>query len=263
MTSTHKLYEVVATPSTTDQPDVGAAKATPTWLEVSATNKYRAFDAVIDTQATDATAPITYRFEPVGVCNSFSAFNLSGVSEVVVTVTDDVDGVVYNNTVDMTDDTSVIDEYTWCFSPIIFRSQVVLLDLPVYINPQIDVSFNGDTSVSVGEVVIGNSLSLGKALYGTSVETIDFSRYETDEFGNRQIVRRRTADLTEFRVGVMKNRINYVRNVLRELRGVNCVWVGEGVEDDATLVYGLGQGSRIPIETPTMNEMIITVQGLV
>lgn len=262
MTSTHKLYECIAD-STTDAPDVGVNATPQTWVEVSATNKYRAFDDVIDTQATDATAPITYRLEPLGLCNSFAVFNLRGVSEVVVTVTDAIDGMVYENTVDMTDDSAVVDEYTWCFSPIIFRSQLVLLDLPAYNNPQIDIEFNGDTSVSVGEIVIGNSLSLGVALYGTSVETLDYSVYETDDFGNRQIVRRRTADLTEFRVGVMKNRINYVRNVLKDLRGVNCVWVGEGVEDDATLVYGFGRGSRIPIETPSINEMIITVQGLV
>jgi hypothetical protein len=262
MTATHKLYEVVAA-STTDAPDVGAKANPQTWIEVSATNKYRAFDAVIDTQATDSTSPITYTFEPAGLCNSFAAFNVSGASEVVVTVTDSVEGVVYTNAVDMTDDTLVIDEYTWAFSPVIFRSQVILLDLPAYNNPQIDVSFNGDSNVAVGEIVIGNSLTLGSALYGTAVETVDFSVYETDDFGNRQVVRRRTADLTEFKVGVMKNRINYVRNVLKDLRGVNCVWVGEGVEDDATLVYGFGRGSRIPIETPTMNEMIITVQGLV
>lgn len=263
MTTTHKLYEVVATTSTSDAPDVGAAKAVPTWIEVTATNRYRAFDAVIDTQATESAAPITYRFEPVGLCNSFAAFNVLGVSDVVVTVTDDVDGVVYNNTVDMTDDSAIVDEYTWAFSPIIFRKQVILLDLPAYNDPQIDVTFNGNSSVAVGEIVIGNSLTLGQASYGTAVETIDYSVYETDDFGNRQVVRRRTADLTEFKVGVMKNRINYVRNVLKELRGVNCVWVGEGVEDDATLVYGFGRGSRIPIETPSMNEMIITVQGLV
>lgn len=263
MPSTHKLYEVVATPSTTDQPDVGAAKEVPTWIEVSATNRYRAFDAVIDTQATDSSAPITYRFEPVGLCNSFAAFNIFGVSDVVVTVTDDVDGVVYNNTVDMTDDSAIVDEYTWAFSPIIFRKQVILLDLPAYNDPRIDVTFNGDSSVAVGEIVIGNSLTLGQASYGTAVETIDYSVYETDDFGNRQVIRRRTADLTEFKVGIMKNRINYVRNVLKDLRGVNCVWVGDGVEDDATLVYGFGRGSRIPIETPSMNEMIITVQGLV
>jgi len=179
-----------------------------------------------------------------------------------VIVTDAVDGEVYNYTVDMTDDSAIVDEYTWCFSPIIFRDQFVLVDLPSYNNPTIDVEFLGTGAIGVGEIVIGNSQTIGKALYGTAVETVDYSVYETDDFGNRQIVRRRTADLTEFRVGVMKTRINFVRNVLKNLRGVNCVWVGEGVQDDATLVYGFGRGSRIPIETPTMNEMVITVQGL-
>lgn len=262
MSSTGKLYEVVATPSTTDQPDVGAAKAVPTWIEVSATNRFRAFDAVIDTQSTEATSPLTIELSPIGLCNSIAAFNLSGVSDVNVTVYDGITEV-YNQDIDLTDDLMVIDEYTWFFSPIVFRTQFVLIDLPAYNNPKIEVTFSGDASIEVGEVVIGNQQSLGDALYGTAVETVDYSVYETDDFGNRQVVRRRTADLVEFRIAVQKNRINYVRNILKDVRGVNCVWFGENAIDDATLVYGFGRGSRIPIETPTINEMIITVQGLV
>lgn len=261
LTSTHKLYEAVAT--NTDSPDVGAAKSVPTWVEVSATNKFRAFDAVIDTQATESASPLTYTLEPVGIINAFACFNLSGVSEVVIIVSDAIDGEVYNNTVDLTDDSLVIDEYTWCFSPIIFRNQLVLTDLPAYNNPEISLTFSGGGAVAVGEIVIGASLALGVATYGTSIETVDYSVYEADDFGNRQVLTRRTADLVEFHVGVMKNRVNYVRNILKDLRGVNCVWIGEGTLDDATLVYGFGRGSRIPIATPSMNEMIITVQGLV
>lgn len=262
MSSTGKLYEVVASPSTADQPDVGAAKSVPTWIEVSATNRYRAFDAVIDTQSTESTSPLTIELSPTGICNSIAAFNLSGISDVNVTVYDGLTEV-YNDDIDLTDDMLVIDEYTWFFSPIVFRNQFVLIDLPAYNNPKISVTFSGDSAVAVGEVVIGNQQVLGDALYGTAVETVDYSVYETDDFGNRQVVRRRTADLVEFRVAVQKNRINYVRNILKDVRGVNCVWFGENAIDDATLVYGFGRGSRIPIETPTINEMIITVQGLV
>lgn len=262
MSSTGKLYEVVATPDTTDAPDVGAAKAVPTWIEVSATNRFRAFDAVIDTQSTEATSSLTIELSPVGLCNSIAAFNLSGVSAVNVTVYDGLTEV-YNNDLDMTDDLAVVDEYTWFFSPPVFRTQFVLIDLPAYDSPEIAVTFSGGSSIGVGEVVIGNQQMLGDALYGTAVETVDYSVYETDDFGNRQVMRRRTADLVEFRVAVQKSRINYVRNILKDVRGVNCVWFGENAIDDATLVYGFGRGSRIPIETPTINEMIITVQGLV
>lgn len=263
MTTTHKLYECVADPSTTDAPDVGAAKAVPTWVVVSATNKYRAFDAVIDTQATESASPLTYTIEPAGIITGFAAFNITGVSEVTVTVTDAVEGVVYDETFDMTDDSAVVDEWSWFFSPVIFRRSIAATDLPAYANTEIDIAFTGSGAIAVGEIVLGSRIDLGVALYGTAVETLDYSVYEEDAFGNRQVVRRRTADLTEFKIGVMKSRINYVRNVLKDLRGVNCVWVGETNEDDATLVYGFGRGSRIPIETPSMNEMIVTVQGLV
>jgi len=262
MSSTRKLYEVVATPDTTDAPDVGAAKAVQTWIEVSSVNRYRAFDAVIDTRSTESASPLTIELSPVGLCNSISAFNLSGVDAVNVKVFDGVTEV-YNNDLDLTDDMLVIDEYTWFFSPIVFRTQFVLIDLPAYNNPKIQVTFSGAAAIGVGEIVIGNQQPLGEALYGTSIETLDYSVYETDDFGNRQVVRRRTADLVEFRIAVQKNRINYVRNILKDVRGVNCVWFGENAADDATLVYGFGRGSRIPIETPTINEMIITVQGLV
>lgn len=262
MSSTGKLYEVVATPSTTDAPNAGAAKAVKTWIEVSATNRFRAFDAVIDTRSTESASPLTVELSPTGLCNSVSAFNLSGVDAVNVTVMDGATEV-YNQDIDMTDDSMVADEYTWFFSPVIFRTQFVLTDLPAYNNPTITMTFTGAAAVGVGEIVIGNQTDLGVALYGSSVETVDYSVYEPDDFGNRQVVRRRTADLVEFKVAVQKSRINYVRNILKDIRGVNCVWFGENTIDDATLVYGFGRGSRIPIETPTINEMIITVQGLV
>lgn len=259
LASTHKVYEVVAT-STTAQPETGGV-VSDDWVVVGATNKFACFDDVIDSRAT-TSSHFEMTITPPGIVNSVAGFGLVGVGSVQIVVTDSVDGEVYNETLDLTDDSMVIDEYTWCFSPVVFRTNFAVTDLPAYISPDIDITFDGDTTLGVGELVLGSALTLGQASYGTNVQMLDFSVVERDAFGNRVVVRRRTAKLTEFSVGVMKNRLNYVYNILDDLRTIPCVWIGEGNEDDATLTFGYHTSNRLPIETPTMNNVIITVEGL-
>ena len=48
--STNSVYEVVADPSTTDDPEVGVNATPATWVYVSPTNKYKMFDTANNSQ---------------------------------------------------------------------------------------------------------------------------------------------------------------------------------------------------------------------
>jgi len=80
MSSTRLLYEVVAVPHTNDQPDVGAAKAVPTWVVVSYVNRYKMFDQVNSSQSTHAAPVVVEITSPKG-------FNSALVSDGVDVVT--------------------------------------------------------------------------------------------------------------------------------------------------------------------------------
>lgn len=261
LTSTHTIYQVVADPSTTDAPDVGAAKTVPTWVAVGPTNKWAMFDQVNDTEST-APSPIEIEIETGQLTNSLAAFNLNGSSDVTVTMTDPVAGVVYTNNIVMIDNSDVVDYYEYFFSPIINKTEFVLLDLPAYKNATISVSIAGDAAISLGTLIVGAQITLGVALYGTSMQLLDFSRKERNEFGNYVIVPRRTSKLVDFDVIIDKAKIGYVFNQLASLTTIPAVWVGTDVNDDSTLVYGYYKDSQINIDGPVKCTATIQIEGL-
>lgn len=261
LTSTHTIYQVVADPSTTDAPDVGAAKTVPTWVAVGPTNKWAMFDQVNDTKST-APSPIEIDIETGVLTNSIAVFNLNGSSDVTVTMTDPVAGLVYTNNIDMIDNSDVVDYYEYFFSPIINKTEFVLLDLPAYKNATISVSIVGDAAISLGTLIVGAQITLGVALYGTSMQLLDFSRKERNEFGNYVIVPRRTSKLVDFDVIIDKPKIGYVFNQLASLTTIPAVWVGTDVNDDSTLVYGYYKDSQINIDGPVKCTATIQIEGL-
>ncbi|AXQ65831.1 MAG: hypothetical protein [Caudoviricetes sp.] len=261
LTSTHTIYQVVADPSTTDAPDVGVAKTVPTWVVVGSTNKWAMFDQVNDTKSA-ASSPIEIEIETGQLTNSLAVFNLNGSSDVTVTMTDPVVGIVYTNNIDMIDNSDVVDYYEYFFSPIINKTEFVLLDLPAYKNATISVSIAGDAAISLGTLIVGAQITLGVALYGTSMQLLDFSRKERNEFGNYVIVPRRTSKLVDFDVIIDKAKIGYVFNQLASMTTIPAVWVGTDVNDDSTLVYGYYKDSQINIDGPVKCTATLQIEGL-
>lgn len=263
LTTTHLVYEVVASPSTTDAPDVGAAKDAPTWIVIGYTNRYRMFDGVVGSASSQASAPLTVDITPGRIATAVAAFNMSGVSDVTIEMDDPIEGIVYSETVNLQDNSSVVDWYQYFFAPIVTRSEFVVMDMPSYSQATISVSFDGDSSVSVGTMVIGQQLTLGVACYGTSIQLLDFSRKERDDFGNFVIVPRRTAKLVDFDIRVDKGRIGYVMRNLSALTTIPCVWVGTDESDDDTIVYGYYKNYINTIDGPVKCSATLQIEGLI
>ena len=258
--STHTIYQVVVA-STTDEPTAGAAKDVPTWVAVKPSNKWAMFDNVNGTQsiyASDLTVELTQGV----INNSIASFNIGGASSVVVTVTDPIDGVVYTNTIDMVNNEAVVDYYEYFFSPIIPLGEFALTDLPAYTSATIKVEYIGDSGIEVGTLITGNALDLGVANHGTSLQLLDFSIKETDEFGNFVITPRRNSKLVDFDCTVLTSRVSYVFNTLSSLTTVPAVWLGTASTSDATLVYGYYRDSQINISGPIVSDCTIQVEGL-
>jgi hypothetical protein len=255
------VYQVVADPSTTDSPEVGAAKQVPTWVVVGPTNRYAMFDDVNDTQSV-SESPFAVTIAPGQVVNGFSMFNISGAATINVTMNDPVAGVVYNKNIVMLDNSEVEGFYEYCFSPFLLRKEFALLDLPPYGAASVTMTATGGADISIGTLLIGNQINLGIALYGTSLQLLDFSRKERNEFGSFEILPRRTAKLVDFDVSIPKGRVGFVFSQLQALTTVPSVWVGTDENDDSTLVYGYYRDSQINISGPTFCSATIQVEGL-
>ncbi len=254
----HRIYEVLAE-TTTDSPAAGVTKSPPTWLDVGATNRWRMFDDKVGS-LTEQAGSIAVELQPGAVINSVALFNLLGRSA-TVTLTDPVDGIVYQRTVSLVD-AGVSDWYEWFFAPIGRQTDFVLLDLPAYGTAVLSVTIdNASDTAAVGHLVMGRQAELGVAVYGSGVGITDYSRKETDAFGNSVVVERSFSKRAEFDVVVETPQIGRVQRLLASLRAQPVVWIGaEGYE--STFLFGYYRDFQISISGPSVSDASITVEGL-
>lgn len=258
--STHRIYEAVA--ATTDDPVAGAAKTVPTWIDIAPTNRWAMFDTVVGTQST-ITSPLTIELTPAQIINTVAGFNIDGASTVDVVVNSVAEGEVYNTTIEMLDNTAVVDFYEYFFSPIINVTEFILTDLPAYSDQTITVTIDGDADIDAGVLVMGRQTSIGTALYGTNWQALDYSRKEKDDFGNFIIVERSTVDRFEYDVAVEKRLFGYTKKLLKDLSTTPCVWAGTDDTGDGTVVYGYYIDTSINLSSPSIIDATITVEGLI
>lgn len=256
----HRVYEVIVA-STTDRPDVGAVAATPTWLDLGATNRFKAFDQIISTQTSNA-GTIEFTVTPGQVVNAVALFGLSG-SEITITMTDPLEGVVYTETRSLQDNTLIVDGYSYFFEPITYLTDVVFTGLPSYGSAAISIVIDAGTSTATcGEFVMGKQRTLGVTNFGSAVSIQDYSRKERDQFGNTVIVQRAYSKRAEYDVTVETNQVASIQKVLADLRTVPTVFVGEPSKSE-TVIYGFYKQFNIVLSTPSISNCSIEIEGLV
>lgn len=257
ITPSYDLYEAVAV--TTDDPVAGAAKDVPTWVKVGKVNRFAMFDGLID-HATQSATGILVSFAATGfVANGLALFGVSGDS-VTVTVTDPIDGEVYNRTIDLVDNSGVASWSDYFFSPITFVRDVVLTDLPLYGSAIIEVAIAG--VASCGEMIIGAVTDIGITNYGTAIGILDFSRKDRDIFGNAILIQRTFASRVSYQAKVFTAQIAAVVRTLAERRAVPTVFIGSELHPE-TIVYGFFRDFGIVLSGPNVSDCTIEVEGLI
>jgi hypothetical protein len=258
--ATHKLYEVVAA-STTDDPVTGAAKDVPTWVEVSYTNRYRMFDQVNSSQSTRVTPLTTTITSPKGF-NSAAIFNATGVTSVRYQVRTAAGTTVYDKTVRSVDNSARVDYWHYFFSPIIQRYKFFVNDLPRAAGSRLTVTVNGAANVSVGTLLLGSSVNLGVACYGTSFKFVNLTKVDENDFGDLVLTPRRKYKLVDFDVRTDKSKLDFVVNKISELADKPCIWAGTSDTDDATVVYGYHTNYQQSIDNPVKCTATIQIREL-
>jgi len=253
----HRNYEALVA-HTGANPETDTSDP-PKWLDLGANNRWRMFDDKVGS-LTEQTGSIAVDLQPGAVINSVALFNLLGRSA-TVTLTDPSEGIVYQRTVSLVD-AGVSDWYEWFFAPIGRQRDFVLLDLPAYGTATLSVTIdNASDTAAVGHLVMGRQAELGVAVYGSGVGITDYSRKETDDFGNSIVVERSFSKRAEFDVVVETPQIGRVQRLLASIRAQPVVWIGaEGYE--STFLFGYYRDFQISISGPSVSDASITVEGL-
>ena len=229
------------------------------WLDLGAINRFRMFDSVNGTLTTNAST-INVTVAVTGRADGLGLLGLDAET-VQVVVTAGVYGTVYDQTYEMVDNDGITSWYDYFTEDVVYSSDLVLTDLPLYTDPSIQVIITKAGTASCGTMVLGQSIDLGAALYGAQAGIIDYSRKETDDFGNTSLVERSYAKRSRFKLKTDNTRVDSIFRTLAQYRATPALWVG--VEDQsATWAYGWARDWYVEFSMMEQSHISLEIEGL-
>ena len=261
--TTHKVYESLVDSNLGNDPTTDDGS---NWLEIGATNLWKAFDQKISDPVTNLES-IEYTLnDPASNVTAVALFGLKGISA-NVTVTDTAiggEGEVYNETISLIDNRNIVDWYTYFFEEQVQKEQAIFFNIPPYLASDVEITVTdsaGETA-ELGQIVLGFLSQLGATAYGTSISIEDFSRKETDDFGNFIVVERAYAQLADFDVQFETQNARKIQRTLAGFRATPIVYIGSEDTSYCTTIYGFYRRFDLTLEGPSLSFGAIEVEGL-
>jgi len=179
-------------------------------------------------------------------------------------ITVEGDGEVYNQDFSLLDNSEIVDLFTYFFAEQGVKTEALFTGIPPYLDSSVEVTITADggENAKVGQIVFGFLSNFGLTTYGTSVGIEDYSRKETDAFGNFIITERAFAKLVDYDVRLETGKARTVQNTLANFRSTPLVYIGSEDEALATIVYGFYRRFDINLEGPAYSFAAIEVEGL-
>jgi hypothetical protein len=229
----HKVYQSLVAANTGNAPATSPTQ----WVEVSATNRWKAFDDSVSTQTKRASL-LSYTIQPGQAIHSVAALNLAEATSMRVRVTDPGLGVIYDKTVPLAGQLINSNWWDWFFGERTQRMQSIYTDLPAAPAATITIDITGTNGLAVGVLVLGQmrQFSLGVQM-GARVGFTDYSREEENEFGDVYITERPTADRAVFPLLLEASEVDAFLAFAKSVRKKPCLWIGSD-RFEAMTVFG-------------------------
>jgi len=255
-TATHSHYICVTAGSGVD-PDTDDGS---NWVRLGATNRWKAFDKLISDPVTD-TGPISYTIQPTSMISGIALFGVDA-DHVSVTVTLGSRSEVFQKTLVNLDD--VEGWHSWLFSGVVREKEALFLDLPYYgSGTEYKIDVTGAGVLQIGQIVLGQAVSIGNTAWGAEIGILDYSRKDRDAYGNAIIVERRFSRLASFPIGVDSRRARRVQRKLEDYRAAPAVWIGDERLEYALMIYGFYKSYSHVLDQDDWSRAVIEVEGLV
>lgn len=260
LTSTHKVYESLQAGNLNKNPTTFVSY----WVEVSPTNKWKCFDNSNSTQTVGTGSPtqISYILEAGIAITAVGILNITKGSSVTIVMTDPTYGVVYNKTESLGTYPQYPEWWSWFFGLRFSKTQFVATDLPSYPNAEISITVNGSVGLAVGVIIIGQQISFSLGMnHGARLGIQDYSRKETNDFGDTVLIQRAFAKRANFDLLLDNYEVDLMQNILSSIRAVPVLWVGSN-EFEATVIFGFYKNFDILLSYSTHAECSLEIEGL-
>ena len=233
------------------------------WVRTGPTNKMAMFDDQVSSIST-ATSEIIFAVTASAI-DTVSILNITA-AKTSISVTDvSTKESVYHDSNQLSGSES-IDWYSYFFYDEEFqRTSSLYLNIPSVSNALITIKISGTGTVTAGNFVYGQLKTLGDTQYGVSSGIIDYSRKETDEFGNTTFTRRNFSKRMNASVSLTNPNLNRVQRILYELRATPVLWIASTdlQFEEPLIIYGFYKDFSTEISYPTHSICNIQVEGLI
>ena len=254
--SEHSIYESAADGNVGNDPTTS-----PLWSVVGPTNRWALFDRSNSTQTSQAVH-MSYQLQPGLGVNAIAALNVRGCNSVTVQLVHPSLGTVYDHTFQLASLPLQAGWWEWFFGQRNAPRLMLAFDLPGIPGCTLQVDFHGTSELAVGVLLIGQATQIGFAVQaGAKVGIQDYSRKETDDFGNTDLVPRAFAKRASFNALVATARVDELSDFLAELRATPALWVG-ALSVGATAIYGFYNQFDITLDNTEFSQCSIDIEGL-
>ena len=232
------------------------------WFKGLATNRWKAFDGYLQDMAAQADS-MAWQIETADLINGVALLALEAATVRVVLDSDD-DGVVYDRTFEMADESHITDYDLWFFAPQIRATDFAVTDLPPYPGTLTVTLAEAGNTVKLGQLSLGSEIDLGVTLNGFDQDLEIFSDKGPDQFGRVSAVKRASSDILEPRIKILTARVPYLRSVLKQREALATVYLFDGpTRDNEYIAFGDFERLRTNSSFGLYSDMTITIREFV
>lgn len=237
--------------------------ATTYWSRTGPTNKMAAFDDQISS-VSSATNDIIFAVR-LNSIDTVGLLNLVGSKTSIAVLDIPTKEIVYHSSQQLSGVES-LDWYSYFFyDEDTQRTLSIYLDIPVASNGVVSIKISGSGTISIGTFVAGLIKSLGNTQYGVSAGIVDYSRKDTDEFGNVTFIKRNYSKRINASVALTNANLNRVQRILYQLRATPVLWLANtDIQFEEPLItYGFYRDFSTEISYPTHSICNLQIEGLI
>jgi len=231
----------------------------PQWTQVGRTNRYKAFDDFLQDEAS-LSGGLTYQLTFTAQANQIVLLRPTG-SEARVVMTDAIDGVVYDETQSLLDDSEIVDWHAYFFAENVQQDSVIFDDIPPYTGTDIEITVDGD-SAAVAQIVCGAGVAIGQVVTGTTVGIESYSIKDRDDFNRSVVVARPYSDTVDFDLMIQTQRVGYVKRKLAERDALPTLYFMQNGSAYGAVAFGFYQNISIFHSTSMVADCVLEIEGL-
>ena len=242
----------------TDQPSVGSS-----WVDIGPSNRFAAFDNQISTQ-TFAEETLSFTVN-IGAVTSIGLLNLVA-SGVRVTIRDGVGGAILYDEMRSLSGDNPMNWFEYFYYEDEARLTSSVFEYPILPPSAVaEITFTGGDIVAVGSIIFGRSSEIGTTQYGMTGGVIDFSRKETDEFGNTTFVKRAFSKRVSANVMIDTAQIGRASRVLYGIRSTPTLFIltDDTAYEELAVVFGYYRDFNVEVSYPSFALCSIEIEGLI